>query len=230
MINKPDIIVIGGLIFNNKPLIALNQLGHKVSFVDINNFTMPFNVSTVVKSVETQIVTSNNLVVIIGYSAGGIIAINLAINQPYLVYKLILVNSTPCFMSKSDWHGITEQNLSRLTSRLTTMSFTQFKKYFSQLSLYPKVHSSTELLKWQSDHCTFDTTKVWLEIIANSDMREKLNSLLQPILLLYSCHDHLVPNINYLASTKLQQYTMGDSSHAKLEEYQLIKYIGQFIL
>ena len=228
--NKADIIVIGGLIFNNQPLIALNQLGHKVIFVDINSFTMPFNVSTVVESVETQIVISNNLVVIVGYSAGGLIAMKLAINQPYLIYKLILINSTPCFMSKSDWYGITAQNLSRLTARLTTMSFTQFKKYFSQLSLYPKVHGSTELLKWQSEHCTFDTTKAWLEIIANSDMRNKVNSILQPILLLYSCHDHLVPNINYLTSTKLQQYTMRDSSHAKLEEHQLIKYIRQFIL
>ena len=61
-------------------------------------------------------------------------------------------------------------------------------------------------------------------------MRNKVNSILQPILLLYSCHDHLVPNINYLTSTKLQQYTMRDSSHAKLEEHQLIKYIRQFIL
>ncbi|MCE3268302.1 MAG: hypothetical protein K0R49_554 [Burkholderiales bacterium] len=229
IITKPTIVIIGGLILNNKPLAMIKQLNPDFRFIDINSFLPPFSLDTITRQVEKILRIYCKPVILIGYSTGGLVALNLAINVPNLVDKLILINSTPCFLGKDNWNGINLKDFGQLSTKLTKLSLDQFKNHFCCLATYPKKYKSGELSTLQSDYCSKENLFQWLEIIATTDLRENLVQISIPILYLYAAYDILVPNSNIINNHLVSQFTLTNSSHAELNASELIIHTEQFI-
>ncbi|HLX54098.1 MAG TPA: alpha/beta fold hydrolase, partial [Aquella sp.] len=221
---KPAIVVIGGLVLNNEPLAMIKQLSPDFRFIDINSFSSPFSLDTITRQIDKMLRIYCKPVILIGYSTGGLIALNLTINAPDLVDKLILINSTPCFPDKDNWNGINLTDFRRLLDKLAKLSLRQFKNHFCCLATYPKVYQSEEQSLWQSNDCTKENLLQWLEIIAATDLRGNLVRIPTPILYLYAEYDILVPKSNILVNRIVNQFTLSNSSHAELNASELIIY------
>ena len=133
----PIIIVIGGFVLNDLAIKPLNLISNRVKFIDINTFEAPFNIEVATNKVIKIIKSYEEKVILCGYSTGGLIAIKIANLVPDILSKIILINSTPKFLSDDNWHGIKLDDFSRLEKKLENMSLEQFKQYFSTLAMHP---------------------------------------------------------------------------------------------
>lgn len=265
-----NMIVIGGFVFNDQPLNSLishiqsqvldqSHLPNTIKFIDINLFNSPFTLDTATKYVA-QIITaqfSQHPVIITAYSTGGLIALLLSINFPHLIDKLILINSTPCFLSQKDWRGISKKDFTQLQDKLNNLSLPEFISYFTRLAIFasgekttPKIkpidmipidrlpidrsmYKSIDRFKLCSQHCHKDNLNNWLNIICLTDMREQLKQIHCPTLFLNSDNDSIVHSNNrpsvYKTNNFLKQYIMSNSSHAQPNSLELIEQINNFI-
>ena len=225
--NNPVIIVIGGFVFNNIIIKPLHEISNRVTFIDINSFLPPFNIGFITNKVIKTIKNYQETVILCGYSTGGLIAIKIANLIPDLLDKIILINSTPRFLSDDNWQGIKIDDFSRLEEKLHNMSLEQFKYYFSTLAMYP--YKNTKLSELQTIAITKDTLLTWLQIIKVTDLTTELANISLNILAIYAIHDHLVPNSNTFSNNLINKYTLQESSHANLNSIDLITKIKEFI-
>ena len=65
-----------------------------------------------------QQANTNEPVQLIAWSCGALVALQWLQQYPQLVERVILLNSTPCFMAQPDWPGISLQTLTDLQQRL----------------------------------------------------------------------------------------------------------------
>jgi pimeloyl-ACP methyl ester carboxylesterase len=221
------VLVIGGFVLNNMPIAALTELSTRVNFIDINGFAAPFTLDDITRTVEEIIYSYKEPVILVGYSTGGLVAIRLTTQIPNLVNKIILINSTPCFISQDNWQGISVDNFSRLTKKLHNLPLEQFKHHFSCLAFYPDVYK--QLSQWQSNLCTKENLANWLDIILTTDLRQELAEISKECLAIYAINDHLVPNTNHLDNQFFTKSTLDDSSHASLNLSTLVNQIKGFI-
>ena len=224
------IVVIGGFVFNHVPTLVLNQINAKLKFIDINSFATPFNLNDITQKIGQIIYSYKQPVILVGYSTGGLAAMNLAIEMPHLLSKIILINSTPCFLSKDNWQGICSPDFCRLEKKLADLSLEQFKHHFSYVAAYPQVYKLAQLSQWQSSSCNKENLAMWLEIIAMTDLRQQLSQIVNPVLFIHSELDHLVPGSNDLKSRVFTKYTLNKSSHVALNSLALVNQVEQFIL
>jgi pimeloyl-ACP methyl ester carboxylesterase len=227
-INDPMIIVIGGFVLNDLAIKSLRQISNRVKFIDINTFEAPFDINIATNKVIEMIESYEERVLLCGYSTGGLIAIKIANIIPDILSKVILINSTPRFLSDDNWHGIKLDDFSRLEQKLENMSLEQFKQYFSTLAMHP--YRDTELSKLLSETTTKGTLANWLQIIKTTDLKEELADISVEMLAIYAANDHLVPNSNTLGNNLFNKYTLQESSHANLNTTELITKIKEFVL
>lgn len=223
----PIIIVIGGFVLNDLAIKPLNLISNRVKFIDINTFEAPFNIEVATNKVIKIIKSYEEKVILCGYSTGGLIAIKIANLVPDILSKIILINSTPKFLSDDNWHGIKLDDFSRLEKKLENMSLEQFKQYFSTLAMHP--YRDTALSKLQSETTTKDTLANWLQIIKTTDLKYELANISIEMLAIYATNDHLVPNSNTLGNHLFNKYTLEESSHANLNHSDLVAKIKDFI-
>ncbi len=226
-VNDPMIVVVGGFVLNDLAIKPLGEISKRVKFIDINTFEPPFNIEFATNKVIEIIKSYEEKVILCGYSTGGLIAIKVANLIPNMLNKIILINSTPRFLSDDNWHGIKIEDFSRLERKLENMSLEQFKQYFSSLAMYP--YRDTELFKLQSEKSTKDILANWLHIIKTTDLTDELANVSVDMLAIYAANDHLVPDSNILDNNLIGRYTLQDSSHANLNTLGLITKIKEFI-
>lgn len=222
---KQSAIVIGGLILNQQPLSEIINIFQDTTFIDINNFSLEEIEQQIIRILNSAIVTP----VLIGYSTGGLIALKILPQIQNLIHKLILINSTPCFMQQANWHGITQANFDKLRMKLNTLSLANFKDHFCCLSLFPHTLSSDERSTLLSE--ASNTAKIynWLQVISTLDIREFIPKIDTPTLMIYSQLDHLVSNKNEFSNSQITTHTLQNSTHAKLNKSELIEIIMGFI-
>lgn len=133
----------------------------------------------------------------LGWSLGGLLSYALAIRQAKNLLGLVQVATTPCFLAKPSWPGISEttfenffQNLSisyeKTVNQFLSLQVLQLAdrksrlaqiKHYLQLSLAPPL----EIMQ-----ASFD-------LLRTTDLREKLNQICCPVLAIYGRLDALVP-------------------------------------
>jgi len=162
----------------------------------------------------------------LGWSIGGLIALQAAADYPNQVKKLILVASSPCFMEKNNWPGITQPALEQMQCNLQTNKLQAIKK-FVQLQTngnYPL----TQALNVPTYHSDYDQSG--LTLLKNSDLTRLIEHIRCPILGIFGKKDRLVPQA---LSTLLAQYMdiqLFDSAHLPFYEqpHLFIKTINEF--
>lgn len=98
-----------------QPLITAMQQKREIHLIDLPGFGRS-NELTFSGSLEENLIAMlpylPEKAAYIGWSLGGLLALQLALSHPERVTRLTLLNSTPCFIEKNDWRGVTNDYFS----------------------------------------------------------------------------------------------------------------------
>lgn len=191
-------------------------------FGDNNEFVLDeYTVSNIAKLIASRL---DKPAVIIGWSLGGLIATELALQWPNKVKSLVTVASSPFFVEEgSYWLGIKPDVLKSFHQQLVDDPVKTIKGFLRiQAMGSPQIRQDIKLItqlvmtKPMANQQVLDKSLSLLETV---DYRERLKEVSQPFLRLYGRLDGLVPNkvitrINDISPESSQHVIFQQSSHA----------------
>lgn len=134
----------------------------------------------------------------VGWSLGGLVAQQVALAVPERVKRLVLVNSTPCFVQRPDWpHAIAPVVLRRFAEELSQDYRTVLKRFIA-LEVYGSEHASAQLHRFKTILSRRGEPEVTalqdgLAMLETNDLRTALLDLACPLLMMMGQRDQLVP-------------------------------------
>ena len=177
---------------------------------------------------------------VLGWSLGGLVAQRIALNQPDRIRRLVLVGSTPRFVSTSDWQaGVDPANFSAFAESVNH----DYKAAILQFLSLQCMQSSDRRATIRQLRASFDTrptpTQTTLQralhILLESDLRAEIANIRKPTLLIHGDRDTLAPV--QAAHWMMQQLPHGflrvisGSAHAPFLSHtdQFIEALNQFL-
>jgi pimeloyl-[acyl-carrier protein] methyl ester esterase len=135
---------------------------------------------------------------ILGWSLGGLIAQQIALNQPDRVEKLILVGTNPSFVSKPDWpHGIEARHFQQFNERFEKDFHATLLNFLTLQCMHAKDTRSTirqlRIAFAAKPTPTQESLNQALDILLQTDLREEISRLYQPTLIIHGDRDTLAP-------------------------------------
>ncbi len=132
--------------------------------------------------------------IVCGWSLGGQIAIKLALREPLLVQKLVLVSTTPCFTKRDDWlWGMDAKQLQFFMENLKRNYKLTINRFLTlQMSGDQDVIAILAQLRkhfFARKQPDSNTLQKALEILQTNDLRSKLDAIQQSVLLLHGEND-----------------------------------------
>lgn len=133
----------------------------------------------------------------LGWSMGGMLALNLALKKPELVKSLIMLCATPCFVQRSHWpHGTEQAVLDKFAANLQ-LDIKQTIQTFLALEVMGVEHERSQLreLKQKVFERPLPSTQALnagLRLLADTDLSEQLKNLIPPSLWISGRRDRLV--------------------------------------
>jgi pimeloyl-[acyl-carrier protein] methyl ester esterase len=129
-----------------------------------------------------------------GWSLGGQIAMELALCEPERVQQLILISTTPCFTKRDDWDWGMEHKLLQLFLENLKLNYTAAINRFLTLQMSGDRNASKNLLQlrkhfFQCAEPDPDALQKGLAILQESDLRDRVAAIKQPVLLLHGEND-----------------------------------------
>ncbi len=133
-----------------------------------------------------------------GWSLGGQIAMQLAVNDPGRVRKLILVATTPCFVQRQDWPWGMESRFLQLFLENLHLNYKTTINRFLTLQINGERHLTHTLAQlreyfFERERPDYAALQKGLVALQTNDMRHKLCGIEQPVLLLHGDHDVITP-------------------------------------
>lgn len=134
----------------------------------------------------------------VGWSLGGLVAQRMALTAPERVSRLVLANSTPCFVRRPDWpHGIDWPVLRRFAEELR-LDYRAALKRFIALEVHGSERATAQLhalkaMLFQHGEPAVSALEDGLAILGNTDLRAEWPRIACPTLLLMGQRDRLVP-------------------------------------
>ncbi len=208
--NAIPIVLIHGWGLNSgvwQPLIELftqdNSSRYQLITVDLPGFgensatnIEPYSLSNICHHIE-QIVDKS--AIYLGWSLGGLVATQMALNYPEKVLALITVASSPFFVEQpfNHWPGIKPKVLASFHQQLaqdTAKTISGFLKIQAMGS--PHIRQDLKLitqLVMAHSMPTQQTLAQSLNLLSHCDLREQLAVIKMPFLRLYGSNDSLVP-------------------------------------
>ncbi|MBK6957659.1 MAG: pimeloyl-ACP methyl ester esterase BioH [Nitrosomonas sp.] len=129
-----------------------------------------------------------------GWSLGGQIAMELALREPKRVKQLILISTTPCFAKRDDWKWGMEHKLLQLFLENLKLNYATTINRFLTLQMSGDRDASKILLQlrkhfFQRAEPDPDALLKGLRILQESDLRDRMEAIKQPVLLLHGEND-----------------------------------------
>jgi len=182
-------------------LIDLPGHGHSSSETDLSDLNA---VAAVLKSTLEVIV--DDRVILLASSMGGLVAQWFAIQYPHLVDKLVLVSATPCFANRPDWSfgmdtGVLKQFADQLqTDYQATLDRFLALQFMGSDDQKAQLRQAKDLIALKPVPYA-DSLRQGLQLLEQTDLRNALNTIQCPVLLLSGERDKLVPTTatRYLA-------------------------------
>lgn len=177
---------------------------------------------------------------VLGWSLGGLVAQRIALNQPDRIRRLVLVSSTPSFVSKPDWQaGVDPENFNTFAQNVnadykhTILQFLtlQCMKSKDARTIIKQLRASFETKPTP----TQTTLQRALHVLLESDLREEIPNIRKPTLLIHGDRDTLAPV--QAAHWMMQQLPIGflrvmsGAAHAPFLSHseQFIEALNQFL-
>lgn len=133
----------------------------------------------------------------LGWSLGGLVASQIALNHPTRVQALVTVASSPCFSAQDEWPGIKPDVLSGFQQQLSEDFQRTVERFLALQTLGTEsARQDARALKQAVLSLPMPSSEVLnggLEILKTADLREPLTALDLPFLRLYGRLDGLVP-------------------------------------
>lgn len=220
------LLLIGGFGFNDLALSGVSELFAEYRFIDINQFSENYTLEMMAAHL-IQVQSEYQADYIVAYSMGGLVLLKaIELSSIRLANKLILLNSTPCFMAKEDWQGVSLQNYETLIIRLSRSSFDSFMTYLSRFFAYPySVNNEINYREWWAD-TNHKRLFNLLSIFFITDLGEKCAKYIEKIIWINSSDDVLV-KINEPWQNSI---ILANSSHLLFDKYELNAFLSSHIL
>jgi len=150
-----------------------------------------------ITSIASQLPESPSIIV--GWSLGGMIAMQLALNYPEKVAALVLVSSTPDFCSRQGWdHGCSNDLFNAFRSGIESNTVKTMNRFFALMFQGDEIsrqeyneiaHSAIDKVNQPSEA----GLKKGLEYLESLDLRQQLNRIAQPTLVMHGDGDAIIP-------------------------------------
>lgn len=131
------------------------------------------SIFSIAKRLGAQI---SNQAILLGWSLGGLIAINIAYLYPDKIKQLVLINAPPRFSEGENWIGIKNENASQFLSNAIS-NFSSMQQHFVRLVSYP--NTSLKHRKILNESLTRKSTNqlALLNEMFSIDLREEYKSI-----------------------------------------------------
>ncbi|MFW0072639.1 MAG: alpha/beta hydrolase [Coxiella-like endosymbiont] len=190
MLKKPLILFISGWGFKASLLKESSCYFNEFTLIDLPHLN-ELKLDLIVRHLSMNLADGS---IIVGWSLGGLVAIQLASLFPEKVRKLILLSSSPRFLQDKGWKGIRRNEAIKFLN-LAKSNIKCLFDYFLFLVNYPNTiaHYKTllinNLIDWQTNK---NYLIRYLEILFRADIRELYKSIKVPILHLIGEKDPIV--------------------------------------
>lgn len=136
--------------------------------------------------------------IVCGWSLGGQIAIELALLVPERIKQLVMISTTPCFAKRPDWQSGMEATTLQLFRQNLEQNYTATISRFLTLQLIGSNDSKSVLAQLHRNFFHYgqpdiDMLLAGLSILLTNDLRDKINQIKQPVLLLHGENDVITP-------------------------------------
>ena len=151
---------------------------------------------------------------LLGWSLGGLVALQLALEQPDMVTGVALLAATPCFVNRGGWQQGMDKAVFEGFRKQVMENPIAAMQQFVRLNAAAKPDRQTKAqLNELADKVSSDVLLGGLGELENTDLREAITKVTVPVLLLHAVDDRVVP---VAASHWLQQHL----ANSKLIEFQ----------
>ncbi len=134
--------------------------------------------------------------ILVGWSLGGMIAIELAARMANKVFALVLLSSTACFVRKPDWpHGIDVDRLLQVAGKLKKDSNSAVNDFAAEAACGDVSPRNTIRLLREvisKKPASKEALAGGLEILRCQDLRDSLGNVRCPIGMISGKNDHLI--------------------------------------
>jgi len=134
----------------------------------------------------------------LGWSLGGLVALQAALDQPNQVRRLVLVSANPCFVAHPGWpHGVEKWVFEQFAADLER-DYRQTLNRFLALEVTGSSDANQQLRRLRQTlnempRPSPDALQQGLAVLQNADYSAQLGQLRCPVLLLGGANDRLVP-------------------------------------
>jgi len=137
--------------------------------------------------------------IVIGWSLGGLLAMQLALHGPERIAALALVAATPCFRRRAGWpHGCADDVWTGFEQGVAAHPAGTMRRFFALMmhgDALPR-HEHGRLSREAVDHKHPPTPhglQQGLAMLDRLDLRPRLQQIGQPALLMHGDHDAIIP-------------------------------------
>lgn len=137
--------------------------------------------------------------ILVGWSLGGLLAMQLALNDPERIAALVLVSTTPCFRRRPDWpHGCADDVWTDFEQGIAAHPARTMRRFFA-LMMHGDVLPRGEhgrMAREVVDHDQPPTPhglQQGLVMLDELDLRPHLGRIVQPALIMHGDNDAVIP-------------------------------------
>jgi pimeloyl-[acyl-carrier protein] methyl ester esterase len=179
-------------------LIARLDLGHAVIAPDFPGDGSKASASTIDEAVDALAATAPERCVVAGWSLGGQLALLWARRHPQQVARVVLIASTPRFVSAPDWaHGMAAATLAGFAAELAADPAATLRRFLlletrgdAEAHAVARRLDAALAARPAADHAVLARTLGWLR---DTDLRAMLPDIRQAVLVLHGDRDRITP-------------------------------------
>ena len=185
------------------PLVAQLARSHRVHAIDLPGHgrsapIAPCTLAAIVAAVDSTLASESGPFTVLGWSLGGLVAMQWAISRPARVNRLALVCTTPRFVAGVDWpHAMPAEAITRFGDELH-VAWKLTVQRFLALQVHNSEHGRATLAAlrdqlWVRGEPSRSALAATLDVLVSADLRDAVARLESPTLVVAGSRDTLTP-------------------------------------